>query len=875
MLYKKAILIFLFLAISSVPVKAAAPQVTGPVTVSPSSASVKKYQKIEFSFNLSKTYPNPYYFYDPSDTQAANPSRMTWFGVDGVTVNINITTPSGKQLVLPAFFYQDYTRHIVGSRNVMGKSGLPVWKGRFTWSEVGTYSYTVSAEDKEGKTQTSAQTFSITADNSNPGFIKPNPQDPRYMVFDNGSSYVPLSRGYPWGDNYESRFVQDKQYGINLIRIWDQNDFSLGVEGAHTTWINASTTDGAAVGVTINTNTHSGMRAAQPGTAWYQRLAVTEPNRSHKLKVWTKGTVTVSLRSLNGVLPGSVISGTQIDANSTSYTLSERTYTPSSDLVVYFQGSGYVDDVEFGPVDAQGNILYSIVTDGDMERHFAKDNVNNDPNSNTTLPRPLGNYFNPEECWLQDQYIDAGVTNSVYIQLCSCSGPWFTWPGNPESPDSWDWSQPWVLKSWQRNFRYRVARWGYATSILAWENHNELGHVLPNTSIFNFFQQYADYQKQTDIYQHMRTTSQGSQAFSPAFWSSPAFNLTNYHDYMMISRYSSALTNDEVNFVHRFAWCLYGRQYGKYYCDGLGIGDSTDWTPGSAPRPFVWGEIGVGTTEWNQPNPQGTTGEGAHRAHHNGAWTGLFSPMATTPIFWYDNQNDSSYSNLVNQEKLVMKNFFQNISFSTSNFTSVMTAADTPSGYTGTTLSVQNDTGGKTRAFALVSGDRYRAYLWVQHRDYIWSNTGTPGTINPTVSIPNLQAGTYNIEYWNTYTGAVTTSVISSGGTLSIPVSGLNKDIAIKAVHTGSPVPTSTPIPTAFPTGISTPIPTIIPTATPTATSKPGDANGDGKVNGADYLIWFNNYKKSTSQGPSAGDFNGDTIVNGADYIIWFGNYGK
>ncbi|HLE49140.1 MAG TPA: PQQ-binding-like beta-propeller repeat protein [Patescibacteria group bacterium] len=55
----------------------------------------------------------------------------------------------------------------------------------------------------------------------------------------------------------------------------------------------------------------------------------------------------------------------------------------------------------------------------------------------------------------------------------------------------------------------------------------------------------------------------------------------------------------------------------------------------------------------------------------------------------------------------------------------------------------------------------------------------------------------------------------------------------------------------------------------------PGDANGDGKVNGADYIVWFNNYKKSTSQGASAGDFNGDTIVNGADYLIWFNNYGK
>ncbi|HLE49141.1 MAG TPA: GDSL-type esterase/lipase family protein [Patescibacteria group bacterium] len=93
-----------------------------------------------------------------------------------------------------------------------------------------------------------------------------------------------------------------------------------------------------------------------------------------------------------------------------------------------------------------------------------------------------------------------------------------------------------------------------------------------------------------------------------------------------------------------------------------------------------------------------------------------------------------------------------------------------------------------------------------------------------------------------------------------------------------SPTPTvrpPSPTPTSGVINTPTPTPTIIPTATPTATSKPGDANGDGKVNGADYLIWFANYKKSTSQGPSAGDFNRDTIVNGADYIVWFSNYNK
>ena len=71
-----------------------------------------------------------------------------------------------------------------------------------------------------------------------------------------------------------------------------------------------------------------------------------------------------------------------------------------------------------------------------------------------------------------------------------------------------------------------------------------------------------------------------------------------------------------------------------------------------------------------------------------------------------------------------------------------------------------------------------------------------------------------------------------------------------------------------------TPPPASTPTKTPTpATSKPGDANGDGQVNGADYLIWISHYGQSVS-GPANGDFNNDSAVNGQDYIIWLANYG-
>jgi len=56
---------------------------------------------------------------------------------------------------------------------------------------------------------------------------------------------------------------------------------------------------------------------------------------------------------------------------------------------------------------------------------------------------------------------------------------------------------------------------------------------------------------------------------------------------------------------------------------------------------------------------------------------------------------------------------------------------------------------------------------------------------------------------------------------------------------------------------------------------KPGDANGNGKVDGLDYVIWLNNYNKTVTNGASSGDFNNSGKVDGLDYVIWLNNYNK
>jgi len=56
--------------------------------------------------------------------------------------------------------------------------------------------------------------------------------------------------------------------------------------------------------------------------------------------------------------------------------------------------------------------------------------------------------------------------------------------------------------------------------------------------------------------------------------------------------------------------------------------------------------------------------------------------------------------------------------------------------------------------------------------------------------------------------------------------------------------------------------------------ASPGDANGDGIVDGLDYVIWSNNYELFVG-GKIWGqaDFTGDGIVDGLDYVVWSNNY--
>lgn len=57
-------------------------------------------------------------------------------------------------------------------------------------------------------------------------------------------------------------------------------------------------------------------------------------------------------------------------------------------------------------------------------------------------------------------------------------------------------------------------------------------------------------------------------------------------------------------------------------------------------------------------------------------------------------------------------------------------------------------------------------------------------------------------------------------------------------------------------------------------TCNTGDGNGDGKVDGFDYVLWWNNFNSNLS-GPVNGNFNCSGSVDGFDYVVWWNNFGS
>lgn len=135
----------------------------------------KEYEKAEWDIHLTAKWDNPYLQKD-------------------VTLDMLISSPSGKHLVLPCYYES-------------GESGHEsLWKARFAPQETGVYRYTFKLTEAQKETEiTKHQSFSVSRSTKN-GFL--HPRDNWTLNFDNGKPFRGIGEDICW----ESRASDDSKF---------------------------------------------------------------------------------------------------------------------------------------------------------------------------------------------------------------------------------------------------------------------------------------------------------------------------------------------------------------------------------------------------------------------------------------------------------------------------------------------------------------------------------------------------------------------------------------------------------------------------------------------------------------------------------------
>lgn len=195
---------FIFVAQSCLALSIDSVSVVEPYSGSP----VLKYGKVELSVTLSGVVATA--FYEPDPTRG------------GLNLNATFTAPNGAQQRVNGYF--DGTS----------------WRIRFAPSQLGTWTYAVSASDSGGTANWSGGSFSCVA-SSYPGFASVSG---RYLTFSNGTVCYGIGHNNGWQYNVEQPALSSMAAsGENLLSFWLASPWIIPSDNIPRTPIE-NTTDG-------------------------------------------------------------------------------------------------------------------------------------------------------------------------------------------------------------------------------------------------------------------------------------------------------------------------------------------------------------------------------------------------------------------------------------------------------------------------------------------------------------------------------------------------------------------------------------------------------------------------------------------------------
>ncbi len=365
--------------------------------------------------------------------------------------------------------------------------------------------------------------------------------------------------------------------------------------------------------------------------------------------------------------------------------------------------------------------------------------------------------YDLRRAWMLDRIVELARRRGVYIffvlenahDVHDRKSPYWT---KMEVREDFFTSAP-LRAAFKNRMRYAAARWGYSTSILAWEFFNEMEYALldPMESregradasgdsarercFAPWLTEMAAAMKSSDGHGHLLTNSLACDRVWDAMFEAPWLDIVQQHLY---------LRPWDADAVEQVVVAL--EEVSRY------------------DKPCLLGEFGGApmTLEGGVENlVNDNDPEGVHL--HDSLWASAMIGAAGTPLNWW-------WDTYVRPRKL--DHHYAAI----SRF-----LAGTP--WLDPAL---------TTAYIPVNGARVLmlrgngwARLWAQNRRFTWQPPESPGSVALVEAFPlrlgNMARGTYRVEWWDTETGRITdTQTLRCDGGLTLNFPGFGHDVAAR-----------------------------------------------------------------------------------------------
>jgi len=680
-----------------------------------SADKVSKYEKLELLIGVGTQYENPF---DP----------------DEVDLTVLLETPAGERIALPAFYCQDYQRRKLeqgrGRTNWYYPIGEGTWKARFAPMQTGSYAARASLTDRNGTIKSNTVRFECTASGKK-GFLRAGQNDPRFLEFTEGEPFFAIGQNLAFiGETQyvnltraEQIFAQLSRNGANFLRIWTCcEDWAMAIEARKSAWDRSWSRRKSIITPAPGSESDANPRKCVKIQGDDGASLTVDPSHPVALRPNTRYILTgqfvasgpVGLRVNVGrgdeKAPFEAAPKGQWQKFTREFVTGENDFWLGR-IVLSLAGSGtvWLDDLSLKEAAGGAELLWEA-------------DVN----------RPVRGFYNQIDCFMLDQLVEAAERNGIYLMLCAITRDLYM--KSLSDTKSSEYAQ--AIEDAKKFMRYAVARWGYSTSVAAWEYFNEMDPGKPTD---RFYDEVGTYLEQIDIYRHLRTTST---------WHPSARDCRHARlDIGQLHHYMRPETKED--FKDEVAVVIAKTQFLREHAPN---------------KPALIGEFGLATPKWGLSDHMKQDREGVH--FHNSLWASAFAGASGTAMFWWWDQLDRQ--NAYHHYRPLAA-FLADVSFAGLKQLRAKTSGDIrPLGYQG------NDC----------------AYVWLFNPEATWWNLVVekrpPAQIKDvTIEVQGLQPGNYRVEWWDTYEGRIIKkeSISARGGSLTLMVPPFGRDIACKIVR--------------------------------------------------------------------------------------------